>query len=120
MVLHNICILHGLQLEQELFIETQEDDELFPHDPASSGQVIRQSAIMNISISTVIIISLKTYKKSYNSKTTWNITIVIKVDSYNYITIYLLRSWEIILISMRYIGMYDKEVVDHFPFPRVV
>ena len=33
MLLHNICILHGLQLEQELFIETQEYDEVFPNDP---------------------------------------------------------------------------------------
>ena len=45
MMLHNICILHRLQLEQELFIDIQEDDEVFPHDPASSGQVIHQSVI---------------------------------------------------------------------------
>ena len=45
MILHNICIKHGLQLEQEVSIEIEEDIEPESHDFDTSGQQIRQSII---------------------------------------------------------------------------
>ena len=41
MILHNLCIQHGLQLEQELLIEIEEDPEIVPHDSTTSGQALR-------------------------------------------------------------------------------
>ena len=45
MILHNLCIQHGLQLEQELLIEIEEDPEIVPHDSTTSGQALHQSVI---------------------------------------------------------------------------
>ena len=45
MILHNICIKHRLQLEQEVSIEIEEDVEIESHNFTTSGQEIRQTVI---------------------------------------------------------------------------
>ena len=43
MVLHNICIDHGLQWENDVI--TEEDDIIDPPDTTISGNIVRQSVI---------------------------------------------------------------------------
>ena len=45
MILLTICILHGLQLQQEAPYETDEDCDIVFHDPTTCGQLILQTVI---------------------------------------------------------------------------
>ena len=47
MVLHNICIQHGLQWEIELHVGAEEHKVALHVDPTTSGQSVRQSVINN-------------------------------------------------------------------------
>ena len=45
MVLHNICIQHGLQWESELPVGVEEDEGTLPLDPTYSGNSVHQSVV---------------------------------------------------------------------------
>ena len=45
MVLHNICIEHGLQWGSEFDVDGEEDEETIPHDSTTSGTAVRQSVV---------------------------------------------------------------------------
>ena len=47
MVLHNICIQHGLQWEIELPVGAEEHEVALNIDPTTSGHSVRQSVINN-------------------------------------------------------------------------
>ena len=47
MVLHNICISHGLQWESEFDDDGEEENvKTIPHDSTTSGTVVLQSVIV--------------------------------------------------------------------------